>query len=380
MHEDNPDAPTHSPRPEPAFPEAPADPDAETAATLERESWARTTRGLSFWFIVLAVCGIGGLLLGHEELAALATMSGLFVASHAADLDRQWRMLHSLLAWVVPVSGAAAFVALAFMLESVKLPAPWGALLVGACLGGAFASVLTLFRPFSHALATWLFRTEHTSHTLRLAARLVFVGFLFAVPGWFAIRNLFDTLDDEIGNLIQSESLGSSLVGYILLALASVGFLLRRDWRATLERLGVGRITATHWIVVALGVLALYAFNSGADWIQRTFFHDLWLEDQRISQAIGGGLGVAGTIVLGLSAGIGEEVTMRGALQPKLGLIGTSLLFSSFHVQYSWFGMTVIFLLGLMLGLVRKRANTSVAMAIHALYDMAAVLSLAPEA
>jgi membrane protease YdiL (CAAX protease family) len=80
--------------------------------------------------------------------------------------------------------------------------------------------------------------------------------------------------------------------------------------------------------------------------------------------------------VLGLSAGIGEELTMRGALQPRLGLAATALLFASLHVQYSWFGITVIFLLGLVLGLLRKHTNTSVAMAVHALYDMAAVLSI----
>jgi len=43
-------------------------------------------------------------------------------------------------------------------------------------------------------------------------------------------------------------------------------------------------------------------------------------------------------LLLGLSAGIGEEITLRGALQPKLGLALTSLLFAALHVQYSWYG------------------------------------------
>ena len=120
----------------------------------------------------------------------------------------------------------------------------------------------------------------------------------------------------------------------------------------------------------------LYALNTGADALQQRYFRDLWVQDQRMSEAIGGNLGVAGTIVLGLSAGIGEEITMRGALQPQLGLLGTSLVFASLHVQYSWYGMCVIFLLGILLGTLRRLTNTSVAMAVHALYDMAAVFSV----
>ena len=43
-------------------------------------------------------------------------------------------------------------------------------------------------------------------------------------------------------------------------------------------------------------------------------------------------------------------------------------------MQYSWFGMLVILALGLVLGLVRKRTNTTVAMIAHVAYDVIAVL------
>jgi membrane protease YdiL (CAAX protease family) len=48
------------------------------------------------------------------------------------------------------------------------------------------------------------------------------------------------------------------------------------------------------------------------------------------------------------------------------------------HVQYSWFGMAVILMLGIILGTLRRLTNTSVAMAVHALYDMLAVFSVLP--
>jgi membrane protease YdiL (CAAX protease family) len=203
----------------------------------------------------------------------------------------------------------------------------------------------------------------------------VFLCFLFAIPGWFAVRRLFESLGDQIGSLVDSSTLGTGLIGYVLLAFASVGFLLTRNRRETFARLGIGPVGSRQMLVIVLGVGMLLVLNTSADALQKRFFHGLWVEDQRMSEAIGGSLGLAGTIVLGLSAGIGEELTMRGALQPRLGVIGTSLVFASLHVQYSWYGMLVIFVLGILLGTIRNRTNTTVAMAVHALYDMAAVLS-----
>ena len=356
--------------------------DAETGPKPEFESagfdsagWVRITRGLTIWFAVLVTAGLGGVLLHLDELAALASIAGLFVAAQAADLDRQWRMLHFMLSWVVPVAGVAAFISLAYMLEGTQVQAPWGSFLTGMCVGGAIASGLTLFRPFANALAAWMFHTDQPSRTLRLAARMVFLTLLFAIPGWFAIRTLFDSLAAQIDSLLAGASLGTGLIGYIMLAFASVGFMLRRNARETFERLGIRPITASHTLVIAFGVLGLFALNGGADWLQRTFFHELWLEDQSVSAAIGGRLTIAGTIMLGLSAGIGEEITMRGALQPKLGVVLTALLFASLHVQYTWFGMLVIFALGTILGLIRRHTSTTVAIGVHVIYDVLAVIT-----
>jgi len=56
--------------------------------------------------------------------------------------------------------------------------------------------------------------------------------------------------------------------------------------------------------------------------------------------------------------------------------VPTSLLFGALHVQYSWFGIVVICLLGLTLGAFRARTSTSAAMAVHAIYDILAVFSV----
>jgi membrane protease YdiL (CAAX protease family) len=52
------------------------------------------------------------------------------------------------------------------------------------------------------------------------------------------------------------------------------------------------------------------------------------------------------------------------------------VLFALLHVQYSWFGMALIAILGLLLGTIRQRTSTSVAIAVHALYDVAAVVAV----
>jgi len=261
-------------------------------------------------------------------------------------------------------------------LRAVEMPGMLRVILNGIAVGTGGASLMTMFRPFSNGLAAALFRTANTSHTLRLAARMVFLTILLALPGWFAIRSLLDQFFESSTPLLDRVSLEGDLIGYILLALAAVGFMVRRSLPETLERLGIRPFARAHIAVIAIGVLALYGLNAGADWIQHSYFNSLWESDHHVNEALATGLTAGRAIVLGLSAGIGEEITMRGALQPKLGLVLTSLLFAALHVQYSWFGMLVIFALGLILGTIRNRSSTSVAMAVHAIYDVLAVFSV----
>ena len=84
-------------------------------------------------------------------------------------------------------------------------------------------------------------------------------------------------------------------------------------------------------------------------------------------------MGPGRMVLLGLSAGVGEEITLRGALQPRLGIVLTSLLFAGLHVQYSWYGIASIFVFGLILGTIRRRSGTTAAIAVHGLYDILAL-------
>ena len=78
-----------------------------------------------------------------------------------------------------------------------------------------------------------------------------------------------------------------------------------------------------------------------------------------------------GILTLGVAAAIGEETLFRGALLPRFGLVLSALLFALLHSNY---GITVstlfVFALGLVLGMVRIRYNTTTAMVVHAVYNM----------
>ena len=76
--------------------------------------------------------------------------------------------------------------------------------------------------------------------------------------------------------------------------------------------------------------------------------------------------------MLALAAAIGEELLFRGALQPVFGLWPTALLFAVAHIQYGITPATAfLFVVGIVLGYLRRRYNTGVAMFVHFGYDFA---------
>lgn len=101
----------------------------------------------------------------------------------------------------------------------------------------------------------------------------------------------------------------------------------------------------------------------------RTVYHDVLVP-------LFAGLGGVGIIVLGAAAGIGEEWLFRGALQPSLGLVATSLVFGLAHVG-GWkmlpFGVWAS-IMGLILGGLAITTGGLIAPIVaHGVYDMMAL-------
>jgi membrane protease YdiL (CAAX protease family) len=80
-----------------------------------------------------------------------------------------------------------------------------------------------------------------------------------------------------------------------------------------------------------------------------------------------------GIAALALVPGICEEILFRGALQPRIGLVATALLFTSIHTEYGFsVAALAIFVIALGLGLVRKYTNTTSSILTHATYNLLA--------
>ena len=366
-----PEAPPQDPASILAWLEPYGAPDFAAIEAVERRR--RVSRGLLAWLAIVLATGVPAVALGLPELALLTAFGGLFAASHASDLDRSWEFLDRALGWVVPIGGALLFVGLAAAYAKLGGLSSVAWRIEALCIAGVAGSLLMLSPAVSTLVAGAFFRTSEPSRTLRLSAAVALIAFLLAPPCMLAAPRLLEVLVGEGRSLVDNSSLGGGLAGEIVLALGAVGFLVRRDLRATLRRLGLRPLAPRHILLVGLGVAALFAINAGMDALERVAFPALYARDQSVNRAIAGGLSGAQALLLGLSAGVGEEITVRGALQPRFGLLPSALLFAALHVQYSWFGILLVFALGVTLGVIRARTSTTAAIAVHAVYDALAV-------
>jgi membrane protease YdiL (CAAX protease family) len=96
---------------------------------------------------------------------------------------------------------------------------------------------------------------------------------------------------------------------------------------------------------------------------------------QRLFAALDNPWGIA---ALALAPGICEEILFRGAIQPRLGIIATALLFASVHTQYALSIDTLaVFVIAIGLGLIRKFTNTTTSSICHISYNLLTGIGIA---
>lgn len=368
------DDPGPVPGPDPkgsATPSTPATPDPPRAFAPDLDE-----RGLYGWLLAIALLGVGGVLLGEQELAALMALCGLFVAAQASQLDVRWKPLYWSVAWLVPAGSVAVFGTVSFMLWESLPAGPLRSALIGMSVAAAAISIALAVPAVAGRATAALFGGDGRSAAERTAMRIAIGALMLGLPGWFALRDPIQQMLTGPDSLLQGHNFLGGLFGYVALAFAAVGYGLRRSGREAVDRLGLSPLKPIDAVWIVAGVAAIWALNSGAEAVQRRYFPDLYEQDLRFGEMLAGELRPWQVVLLALNAGIGEEITLRGALQPRLGIALTSALFASLHVQYSWFGMLVIFMLGVTLGLLRKRTSTSVAIVVHTVYDLAALATV----
>jgi CAAX protease family protein len=165
-----------------------------------------------------------------------------------------------------------------------------------------------------------------------------------------------------------------SVMSDVSLALAGVGFGLTRGFRESLARLGVTSITRRQIAMAVVIALLFQVIVGGLEWLERVLLPSVHALEDRFGYQFVGLPPWVGAVLTSISAGVGEEVLFRGALQPRLGVVLTAVLFGALHVQYQVPGMVVIVLIGIGLGLVKERTSTTFVILVHVLYDTGAFL------
>ncbi len=165
-----------------------------------------------------------------------------------------------------------------------------------------------------------------------------------------------------------------SLMTDVALALAGVGFGLTRDLRATLARLDVRRVTRRQLAFAVLVALGFQLVIGVMEHLESVLLPSVHALEDRFGYDFVGLPPWVGAVLTSVTAGVGEEVLFRGALQPRLGVVLTAVLFGALHVQYQVPGMVMIVLMGIALGVLKNRTSTTFTAVVHVLYDIGAFL------
>ena len=212
----------------------------------------------------------------------------------------------------------------------------------------------------------------------------IFVVVLAAhVIGLFAFALDPETVSSELSSIgrLSPFAVVVSQLPLVIVALCGIGFGIRRNFRETLSRLGYGPITLPQLGIVALFVVGALMLSFAADWLFATLQPDLFERVGEVSEGLLSPQGLSPVaavlfaLLIGLGAGIGEETLFRGAVQPRLGIVLTSVLWAAIHVQYGPSVILVyIFVFSLALGFLRNRINTTATFITHATYNFLTVL------
>jgi uncharacterized protein len=178
-----------------------------------------------------------------------------------------------------------------------------------------------------------------------------------------------DTLSVTPGMLL---GLWTQQILMAIWAVIGVGWLARRSLAASLDRLAI-RLPRGREVLAGLGGGFLGVFTSMVvAGVASALGYGIDPDVQSLNEALLGPIfrSLPGILTIGLAAALGEETLFRGALQPRFGILLTTLLFAITHNQYGLsLSTVVVFFAGLIFALLRRRFNTSTAMIAHATYN-----------
>ncbi|MBN1287578.1 MAG: CPBP family intramembrane metalloprotease [Anaerolineae bacterium] len=266
------------------------------------------------------------------------------------------------------------------LLASSVTPAQAGNVILVSLLMAGAASVLLVPQVRRWIAQTQLltpaFDPDSTMHMVALVLCVYLVG--QSALSFALVRDLGELAEDLSATPVVEAALLQAALFYFVAA-AGVGLFLRRDWRAALKRLGL--VWPAWWqVLLAIGAAAgllVLEFIVIAVWMALAG-EAAFLEQTQAAGVLTDSIdNMAVAFLMAFTSSTGEEIAFRGALQPVLGVGLTAIMFAAGHIQYAISPATLLVLvLGVVLGVIRVRTNTTTAILTHFFYNFA-LMSLA---
>ena len=223
-------------------------------------------------------------------------------------------------------------------------------------------------RPVRRQLAQWVpIDPDSPVHALALALTVILFGIDVAVIAFTdVLAATSGTPPLTITDLVYQEA------PFLVFALVGVGLFMRRELPDTARRLGV---VVPVWWQIALALAAagvFFAFAQGMDGLAHAWTPGIAHRvDDATNHVFGQLENPVGIVALAVVPGICEELLFRGALQPRIGILATALLFTSIHTQYALsLDAAAVFAIALGLGALRRYTNTTASCTCHVTYNL----------
>ena len=250
---------------------------------------------------------------------------------------------------------------------------------------GISMAALVSFLGFSRRFRIWLarylpFDPDSFVHRIALVTILALILIppvpllVVGIPPYLSPQfiELLTGSGDFFADMIQVNVYG--LFWILVASLLIAGACVRRTLAGALKRLGLTMPTGREVVLAVAAALALVALFYFIDPVLVALVSYLGLpvtDTDLVNLLFAGTLTPLGIVATSVAAGFGEEVSIRGLLQPRFGILLPALLFASLHAfQYSWDGLISVFLAGIIFAYIRKRINTTASAITHTVYDL----------
>ncbi|MEF3273166.1 MAG: CPBP family intramembrane metalloprotease [Chloroflexus sp.] len=359
--------------------------------------------GIALYILLISTGAVLGGEIGNFTTASFNVLPfvGLAILAYFAGSQFNWAWIATGL-WLALVIGLTAVYALGFGIVGIILPlegfdanqppniSPDAVGSIVRLMLVIFVAIgiglLTMLPPLRQALARFMpLDPASFVHTVALMAIVTISLIMFApllIIGEPPLLILINSLGGEnFIELTPDEQLRNQVYGLVWTipaAFLAVGFGIRRNFRAALERLGLAR-PSYRQLAIGIGLgLGLAGLMSIAIPLLDRLWQTLgWptTDTEAFGQLMAFAISPIGALIIGVTAGLGEELAVRGVLQPRLGIVLSNIFFTSLHAfQYHWDALLVVFVIGIVCGLVRKYTNTTTAAIVHGLYNFVMVM------